>query len=77
MRVSIAVAFRAKPPQPQIPMIPIFSLLTKGWIPNQSTAAEKSSVLISGDGTLRGVPELSPVYEPSKAMVTKPRSANV
>lgn len=79
MRGSDTAAFKANPPQPHTPKIPISSRLTLSKEPKKSTAAEKSSVLISGDGTLRGVPELSPVYEPSKAkaMVTKPRSANV
>ena len=35
----------------------------------------KSSVLISGDAVRRGSPELSPVYEGSKASVINPRSA--
>ena len=39
--------------------------------------ADKSSVLISGEATLRGCPLLSPVNDGSKAMVRKPRSASV
>jgi hypothetical protein len=43
----------------------------------KSTAAMKSSELMSGDATLRGSPPLSPVNEPSNANVTNPRSAIV
>lgn len=48
---------------------------TDGCRPRKSTAALKSSVLISGEGTLRGSPLLSPVYDGSRATVTYPRSA--
>ena len=61
IRVSSAAAFNAMPPNPQIPRIPIFSGSTFSWTDKKSTAAKKSSVLISGEATLRGKPELSPV----------------
>ena len=50
---------------------------TLSWIERKSTAAWKSSVLMSGEAVYRGSPPLSPVKEGSKAMVRKPRSANV
>ena len=77
IRVSEIPAFKANPPHPQIPKIPILSLLINDCVPKKSTAALKSSVLISGDGTFLGCPPLSPVYEPSNANVTNPLSANV
>ena len=45
---SIAAAFMENPPQPQIPIIPIFSGSTFSFNDKKSTAEEKSSVLISG-----------------------------
>jgi len=59
--LSTAVAFRAKPPKPQIPIIPILFLSIFFCIPRKSTAALKSSVLISGEATFLGSPLLSPV----------------
>ncbi len=56
-------------------MMPMRSGSTLGWRERKSTAAEKSSVLMSGEATKRGSPPLSPVNEGSKAMATKPRSA--
>ncbi|MNS35726.1 hypothetical protein D3C72_678910 [compost metagenome] len=76
-RLSTATAFRAMPPQPQMPMTPIRSRSTDGCKPRKSTAALKSSVLMSGEATWRGSPPLSPVKEGSKARVAKPRSAMV
>ena len=58
-------------------MIPIFSRSTLGNVPRKSTAAMKSSVLISTDAVLRGSPPLSPVKDGSKATVIKPFSAIV
>lgn len=62
MRGSDTAAFKANPPQSHMPKIPISSRLTLSKEPKKSTAAEKSSVLISGDGTLRGEPEVSLVH---------------
>ncbi|MPN32844.1 hypothetical protein SDC9_180325 [bioreactor metagenome] len=59
--VSMAAAFKAIPPHPQIPIIPIFSGSTLSCTERKSTAALKSSVLISGDATYLGSPPLSPV----------------
>jgi hypothetical protein len=73
--VSMAAAFRAKPPKPQIPRIPTASLFTYSLLLKKSTAAEKSSVLISGPATFLGVPLLSPVNEGSNASAANPRSA--
>src|SRR5206468_9511571 len=53
MRLSTAVAFRAMPPHPQMPMMPIRFRSTSGLSPRKSTAALKSSVLMSGDAMLR------------------------
>lgn len=77
MRGSIAAALIAIPPQPQIPKIPIFSASALPQAEMKSTAAQKSSVLMSGDATLRGEPPLSPVYDGSNAIARKPRSASV
>ena len=41
----------------------------------KSTAAKKSSVLMSGEEVRRGSPPLSPVKEGSKAQATNPLSA--
>lgn len=60
-RLSTAAAFNAIPPQPQMPMMPIRSRSTFACRPRKSTAAQKSSVLMSGEATLRGSPPLSPV----------------
>ena len=49
--VSDAAAFKAIPPHPQTPMIPIFEGSINFCTERKSTAAEKSSVLISGDET--------------------------
>ena len=76
MRVSMAAALRAMPPKPQIPRIPTFSLSTKSRVDRKSTAAEKSSVLMSGEATFRASPPLSPMKEGSKARAAKPRLAN-
>ncbi len=53
-RLSTATAFSAMPPHPQMPMTPIRSRFTSGNKLMKSTAALKSSVLISGEATLRG-----------------------
>ena len=45
---------RAIPPQPQMPSKPIRLRSTSFCRPRKSTAALKSSVLISGEATLRG-----------------------
>ena len=76
MRVSMAAALRAMPPKPQIPRMPIFSPSTKSRVAKKSTAAEKSSVLMSGEATLRTAPPLSPIKEGSKARAAKPRLAS-
>ena len=62
-RLSTATAFKAMPPNPQIPMIPILFRSALSCNPIKSTAALKSSVLISGEATFLGSPPLSPVYE--------------
>ena len=49
MRVSSAAAFRAMPPQPQMPMTPMRSGSTFSCTDRKSTAAWKSSVLMSGE----------------------------
>lgn len=54
MRLSTAAALSAMPPQPQMPMMPMRSRSTFDCRPRKSTAALKSSVLMSGDATLRG-----------------------
>lgn len=59
--VSIAAALRAKPPNPHIPKTPILFGSTALWLFKKSSAAEKSSVLISVLATYLGVPELFPV----------------
>ena len=59
--VSIAAAFNAIPPHPQIPIMPILSASTLSCTDRKSTAALKSSVLMSGDATYLGSPPLSPV----------------
>ena len=61
MRVSAAAALRAIPPHPQMPMIPMRSVSTFSCFDRKSTAAIKSSVLMSGDAVRRGSPLLSPV----------------
>ena len=76
MRVSMAAALSAMPPQPQMPRMPMRSGSTSSRTDRKSTAAEKSSVLMSGEATQRGVPPLSPVYDGSKATVRKPRAAS-
>ncbi len=43
MRVSIAAALSARPPHPQIPMIPIWSGSTMSELERKSTAAWKST----------------------------------
>ena len=75
IRVSAAAALRPMPPQPQIPMMPMRSGSTFSCRDRKSTAARKSSVLMSGEVVPRGSPLLSPVKEGSKASVTNPRSA--
>ena len=77
MRVSSAAALMAMPPQPQMPMIPMRSGSTFSFSDRKSTAAMKSSVLMSGEAMQRGWPPLSPVKDGSNARVTKPRSAIV
>ena len=52
MRVSMAAALIAIPPQPQIPMIPMRSGSTFSCTERKSTAAQKSSVLMSGDARI-------------------------
>ena len=76
MRVSIAAALRAMPPQPQMPRMPTRSGSMKSRVERKSTAAEKSSVLMSGEATFRTSPPLSPVKEGSKARAAKPRAAS-
>ena len=51
---------------------------TSESVERKSTTAEKSSVLMSGDATLRTpfTPPLSPVKDGSKAIVRKPRFAS-
>ena len=51
MRVSMAAALSAIPPQPQMPMMPTRSGSTSSRSTRKSTAAEKSSVLMSGEAT--------------------------
>ena len=75
--VSRAAAFIAIPPHPQIPMIPILSESTLSFNERKSTAAMKSSVLISGEAIYLTLPPLSPVNEGSNAIVRKPLSAIV
>lgn len=67
--VSSAAAFSAIPPQPQMPIIPILSGFACSCSDRKSTAAIKSSVLMSGEAMYLGVPLLSPVKDGSKAMV--------
>ncbi|MNF04271.1 hypothetical protein D3C80_2037500 [compost metagenome] len=61
MRVSTAAALRPMPPKPQMPMMPMRLRSTDGCSPRKSTAALKSSVLMSGEARSRGSPLLSPV----------------
>ena len=75
--VSRAAALSAIPPHPQIPQMPMRPGSTRSCTDRKSTAAWKSSVLMSGEATYRGWPALSPVKEGSKAMVRNPRSASV
>ena len=77
MRESLVAAVSAMPLNPQSPSAPIRFRSTEAWSPRKSTAALKSSVLMSGEATLRGAPPLSPVYDGSNASATKPRSAMV
>ena len=77
MRGSNAAVLSAMPPQPQIPMMLIRSGSTFSHNERKSTAAMKSSVLMSGDAIYLGSPELSPVKEGSKAIVINPLSAIV
>ena len=49
IRVSRAAVFRAMPPQPQMPRMPMRSGSTLSWTERKSTAAMKSSVLMSGE----------------------------
>ena len=49
MRVSSAAVLMAMPPQPQMPMMPIRSGSTFSFSDRKSTAAMKSSVLMSGE----------------------------
>ena len=51
MRVSMAAAFRPMPPKPQMPMMPMRSASTASSVVRKSTAALKSSVLMSGEAT--------------------------
>ena len=51
MRVSIVAALSAIPPHPQIPMMPMRSGSTSSCVERKSTAAQKSSVLMSGEAT--------------------------
>ena len=51
IRVSMAAALTAMPPHPQIPMMPMRSGSTLSCTERKSTAAQKSSVLMSGDAT--------------------------
>ena len=76
IRVSMTAALRAMPPQPQMPRMPIFSGSRNARVERKSTAAEKSSVLISGEATFRASPPLSPMKEGSKANAAKPRPAS-
>ena len=51
MRVSMAAALSAMPPQPQMPRMPMRPGSTRSEVERKSTAAQKSSVLMSGDAT--------------------------
>ena len=75
--VSSAAALIAMPPHPQMPRIPIRSGSTFSFRDRKSTAAIKSSVLISGDAIYLTFPPLSPVNEGSNAIVRNPLSAIV
>ena len=77
MRESLVAAVSAIPLKPQMPRTPMRLRSTDACSPRKSTAALKSSVLMSGDAVFRGSPLLSPVYDGSKASVTNPRSAIV
>ena len=76
-QLGVSVFAGAMPPQPQMPMMPMRSGSTLSQSDRKSTAAIKSSVLISGEAMYRTLPPLSPVNEGSKAIVRKPRSAMV
>ena len=75
--VSRAAVFIAIPPHPQMPMMPMRSASTLSLSDRKSTAAMKSSVLMSGDAMYLGWPPLSPVKDGSKAIVRNPLSAIV
>ena len=64
-RLFLDEVTRAMPPHPQMPMTPIFSASTFSCFDRKSTAAMKSSVLMSGDAVRRGSPLLSPVKDDS------------
>ena len=49
MRVSSAAVLSAIPPQPQMPMMPMRPASTRSCSERKSTAAIKSSVLMSGE----------------------------
>ena len=51
IRVSIAAALTAMPPHPQMPRIPIRSASALSQVERKSTAAQKSSVFMSGEAT--------------------------
>ena len=69
MRGSAAAAARAMPPQPQMPIMPMRPGSTSSRTDRKSTAAWKSSILMSGEFMQRGSPPDSPVKLGSKAMV--------
>ena len=56
MRVSSAAAFSARPPQPQMPMMPVLQGATSGCRSENQQRPEKSSVLMSGEAMQRGWP---------------------
>lgn len=64
-------------PPPQMPSPAILSLSTKGRVSRKSTALSMSFSFTSGSSSPRGVPWLSPRYEPSKHRVTYPASVSL
>ena len=74
-RGSILAALMAKLPLPQMPMTPIRSRSTRGFVPRKSAAALKVSAYRSGETALRGWPSLPPQNARSTERVTNPCSA--
>ena len=58
-----------------MPMTPIRSRSTRGFVPRKSTAALKVSAYRSGETALRGWPSLPPQNARSTERVTNPCSA--